>query len=147
LEIGDEMSRFVSIIIPTYNRPYLLNYNLKALENQTYNNCEVILVVGLPRPNGDGTEELIIKYQKNSSLNIKLFFEKKGVIRQLNKGIESAKGDIIMFTDDDAIPPPDWVKNHVQTYSKSNIGGVAGDVISAKHYFTKISQKNLLLHS
>ncbi len=126
------MNPRVSVLIPTYNRSRLLNENLKALESQTYKNFEVVVIVGYPRPSGDRTEALAREYQQNGSLRIKLIFEKKGVIRQLNSGIKFAEGEIIALLDDDAIADKDWIRNHLDVYSDSHVGGVAGNVIPAK---------------
>ena len=58
--------------------------------------------------------------------------EKKGVVRQLNSGFKLAKGEIIAFLDDDAIADQNWIKRHVDAYSKPNVGGMAGNVIRSK---------------
>jgi glycosyltransferase involved in cell wall biosynthesis len=125
------MNRRVSVLIPTYNRHTLLHQNLKALESQTCKDFEIIVVVGCPCPLGDLTEDLLRKYQRNSPLALEVVFEKKGVISQLNSGLKKAKCEIIAFLDDDAIADQDWIRNHIDSYSKSNVGGIAGNVIPA----------------
>jgi GT2 family glycosyltransferase len=63
-------------------------------------------------------------------VNIKLILQKKGYFTDaLNLGFDHAEGDIIAFLDDDAIPHADWLQSHVKTYTESNVGGVAGNVI------------------
>lgn len=117
-----------SILIPTYKRAHLLDYVLRGLRDQTYNDFEVIVVL---KPSGDNTEAIVREYKK--WLNIKLIFQNKGYFTDaLNLGLLHAQGDIIVFLDDDAIPHPDWLQNHVKSYADPSIGGVAGDVIPAK---------------
>ena len=116
----------ISILIPTYKRGHLLSYVLKGLRNQTYKDFEVIIVL---KPSGDNTEQIVKKYKR--WLNIKLILQKQGYVTgALNLGLEHAEGDIIAFLDDDAIPHPDWLQNHVKIYTESSVGGVAGNVIS-----------------
>jgi glycosyltransferase involved in cell wall biosynthesis len=118
---------FVTILIPTYKRAHLLNYVLEGLIKQTYKNFEVLVVL---KPSGDGTEEIVNKWSIN--LKIRLIEQKHGyVLDALNLGLKDALGQIILFLDDDVIPFPNLVQNHVQSYSLPNIGGVAGDVLKA----------------
>lgn len=115
----------VCVLIPTYKRADLLGYVLKGLEGQTYSDFEVLIVL---KPSGDITEDVIKTYEK--TLRIKLIRQQQGYfLDALNLGLGHAKGDIIAFLDDDAVPFPDWLKNHVEMYAKSKVGGVAGNVI------------------
>lgn len=116
-----------SILIPTYKRAHLLDHVLNSLVKQTFKNFEVIVVL---KPSGDGTEEVIKKYK--NTIKIRLILQKQGYVTDaLNLGLTHAKGDIIAFLDDDAIPFSEWLQNHVRIYIKSNVGGVAGEVIPA----------------
>jgi len=117
----------VSILIPTFNRAYLLDYVLTSLTNQTYKNFEVIVVM---KPSGDGTENIIKKHQE--SLKLKMIFQHKGtMVEALNLGFKNCSGDVLCFIDDDAVPALDWVQAIVETYALQNVGGVAGNVIPA----------------
>jgi glycosyltransferase involved in cell wall biosynthesis len=103
----------------------LIGYALKGLERQTYSNFEVLIVL---KPSGDKTEDVVKTFEKTLKINL-IIQEKGSVVDALNLGLEHTKGDIIAFLDDDAAPFPDWLKNHVETYAKSKVGGVAGNVI------------------
>jgi glycosyltransferase involved in cell wall biosynthesis len=116
-----------SIIIPTYKRAYLIDYVLDALTNQTFKDFEVLVVL---KPSGDGTEKIVNKYLQK--LEIKLIPQTEGfVLDALNLGLQNANGKIIIFLDDDAIPFPNLVQHHVESYKLPNVGGVAGDVLTA----------------
>ncbi|MCW4024088.1 MAG: glycosyltransferase family 2 protein [Candidatus Bathyarchaeota archaeon] len=118
---------FVSIIIPTFKRAQLIGYALEGLTKQTYNNFEVLVIL---KPSGDKTPEVVNNYK--NKLNIRLFnyTRKSGgcVTDQLNVGLKLASGDVIIFLDDDAVPAPDWLENHVKSYNVG-VGGVSGNVI------------------
>jgi glycosyltransferase involved in cell wall biosynthesis len=115
----------VSIIIPTYKRGNLLNYVLEALTTQTSKDFEVLMIV---KPSGDGTEQIIEKYRER--LKIKIIIQKHGYfLDALNLGLKNAKGKIIIFLDDDAVPFPNLIHSHILSYSTPAVGGVAGDVV------------------
>lgn len=117
----------VSVLIPSYNRALLIGHVLEALQRQSYSNFEVIVVL---KPSGDGTEEVLKKFEK--TLNVSLIIQEEGYVTDaLNLGLEHAKGAIVAFLDDDAIPHEDWLQKLLDAYSDSGIGGVAGNVIPA----------------
>jgi len=117
-----------SVVIPTYNRCTLLRLVLDGLSRQSYQNFNVIIVI---KRADDGTEEMIEKYKKG--LDIRTILQQKGhVIEALSLGLREATGDFIGFLDDDAIPAPDWLQRHAETYEQNDVAGVAGDVVSAK---------------
>jgi glycosyltransferase involved in cell wall biosynthesis len=117
----------VTILIPTYKRAHLLDHVLEGLTNQTYRNFEVLVVAKL---SGDSTVQTVGKYVKK--LSIKLLEQKKGyMIDALNLGLQNAAGHIILFLDDDAIPFPNLVQAHVESYYSPRVGGVSGDVLKA----------------
>ena len=118
---------FVTILIPTYKRAHLLDYVLNGLTNQTFCNFEVLVVF---KPSGDETEQIVNSYA--NKLKIKPVPQTgRYMIDALNMGLSNAKGEIILFLDDDAIPFPNLVQTHVESYLQPNIGGVAGDVLRA----------------
>jgi glycosyltransferase involved in cell wall biosynthesis len=118
----------VSVLIPTYKRAHLISYVFEGLRKQTYRDFEVVVVL---KPSGDRTTDIVKKYKK--WLNINLILQNRGyVVNALNLGFKNAQGEIIAFLDDDAVPLPDWIQKHLETYTESSIGGVAGNVIPAK---------------
>ncbi|MEM2143744.1 MAG: glycosyltransferase family 2 protein [Candidatus Jordarchaeaceae archaeon] len=115
----------VSVIIPTYKRGHLIKHILDSLKNQTYKNFEVIIIV---KPSGDQTVAVIEQYK--NCLSVSVVWQQKGnCLDAINIGIEHANGEIIVCGDDDSIPYPDWIENHVKAYRDPKIGGVAGDVL------------------
>lgn len=124
----------VSVLIPTYKRAHLLNYVLEALTKQTYRNFEVLVVL---KPSGDATDNILEKY--GSMLDIRVVLQVDGYfIDALNLGLENVRGDVVAFLDDDAIPFQDWIQTQVEAYGLPNVGGVAGDAITAELKHEKI---------
>ena len=118
----------VSVIIPTYGRASMIKYALDGLKRQKYRDFEVIVVL---KAAGDSTEKILKKYRED--LSIKTIIQEDGfVTNAYNLGLKKAKGQIIAFLDDDAIPYPDWLDEHVKIYIKSDeVGGISGTTKSA----------------
>ncbi len=88
----------VSIIVPVYNAEKYLVKCLDSLVNQTYKNCEIILIND---GSIDNSLSIIKDYQKKYS-NIKLINQSnKGQGQARNVGMKTATGDYIMFVDSD----------------------------------------------
>jgi len=113
----------VSVIIPTYKRASTLHYVLDGLKCQTYRNFELVVVF---KPCGDNTLSVLEQYRKD--LSMKIVIQEDGFVTDAyNLGLEEAKGQIVAFLDDDAVPYPNWLEEHVRTYNEySEVGGVSG---------------------
>lgn len=118
----------VSVIIPTYGRAFTLKYAFEGLKGQTYKNFEVVVVF---KPGSDETEKILKDYSKD--LPLRVIIQKDGFITgAYNLGLKKANGEIIAFLDDDAVPYPNWLEEHVKTYNKyGRVGGVSGPAVSA----------------
>lgn len=90
----------LSIIIVTNDkRPGELEQCLKALRRQTVKNFEVIIVHPCVTQKVSTLDEHVINVWQSG----------KGICNARNCGIDAAKGDIIVFTDDDAEPQANWL--------------------------------------
>ena len=107
----EESGDFYSIIIPTYNRSRGLINALNHLIEQTIpaNNYEIIIV---DDGSTDDTESQVAKYKiLNTKYNIRYFkIPNGGPAKARNFGIKQSKGEIIFFTDDDCVVPPNWME-------------------------------------
>lgn len=141
----------VSILIPTYKRPVNLINCLNSIENQSSKPEEVLII------NGDDSEELEEYLRQNfkTPLNYKIIKSPKGLTRQRNAGIKCAKGDIVIFIDDDVILNKDYIKEIFSVFQNftEGMGGVSGSVeakgIYANSIFRMLSQiysRIFLLH-
>lgn len=126
----NDSSLFASVVIPTYNRKETLKRTMEAVLNQSYpkDKYEIIIV---DDGSSDGTKELIEELSQKAG-NIKYLKQSnKGPASARNRGIEIAKGKIILFTDDDCIPEEQWIKKHASWHLKDDkIIGVGGLLIS-----------------
>ena len=115
----------ISVIVPTYNRAYMINECIEAILAQTMNDFEVIVVSDGAT---DNTKVVVEKYHEPRVL----FFEKQngGQASARNYGIIRSKGEYISLCDDDDRLYPD----HLATLSESlenhkDVGLVYSDAI------------------
>ena len=87
-----------SIIIPTFNSEKYLEKTLKSIDDQTYQNYEVIIC---DNHSTDNTTKIISKFIKDNK-RIKLIVRKDlGVADALNFGFENSNGDILCWLNSD----------------------------------------------
>lgn len=97
----------VSVIIPTLNRYKYLKDVLKDLENQAYQNFDVIII--------DQSEPFKKKFYDNFNLDIKLIHQKeKALWLARNKAIEFSDADYLLLFDDDSRVDINWISNHLK---------------------------------
>ncbi len=89
----------ISVIIPCYNSSLTICNALKSLENQKYQNFEVIII---DDGSIDDTQNIIKEYAGNSKLKIRYFKQKNGGVSSArNFGIQMAIGKYLAFLDAD----------------------------------------------
>ncbi len=118
-----------SIVIPTYNRSPILKKTLSSIEDQVFpkNEFETLII---DDGSTDDTKNIIEKFQKNSALNIKYFFQKnQGPGQARNTGIDNSKGDIILFAGDDTILDKFLLSEHNKIHQQTENIAVLGIIL------------------
>lgn len=132
----------VTVIIPTYRRPQDLSRCLEGLKKQVESIDEMILTV---RDTDLQTWTFLETFTPDTlPLNI-LTVTGSGVIIALNIALKAARGDIIVITDDDAVPHPDWLERIKTHFLLDNrVGGVGGrDFVYINGQLKEGSQHNV----
>ncbi|MFB6185803.1 MAG: glycosyltransferase family 2 protein, partial [Halobacteriaceae archaeon] len=101
----------VSVIIPSKDRPEKLGSVLSSIEDQTMIPDEVI-VAG----EGDLTNRVAQSFSR-----VSLVDGSGGIGAARNRAIEDASGDVLLFIDDDSIPPENWVESMVWTLQQDEV--------------------------
>lgn len=102
-------TELVSIIIPTYNREFVIRHTLESVLNQTHKNWECIIV---DDGSTDMTECIVQEFVNNDSRF--LFYKRpehktKGANSCRNYGFEKSKGKYIQWFDSDDIMHPNKI--------------------------------------
>lgn len=108
----------VSIVLPTYNRRQQLQQVLAGLAQQNYpaSQFEVIVVSD---GSTDGTNEYLYALRGQSGLALTVVVQpNQGPSAARNSGIQTATGAIVLFLDDDVVPVPDLITQHMTTHAQ-----------------------------
>lgn len=108
----------ISVVIPALNEEKLLPKTLTSLASLDRKPDEIIIV------DASSTDQTVSIAKKMGATVITVPKSTIGFSRQ--KGIEHASGDVIAFTDADAILPHDWLNRIERALSKPGIVGYFG---------------------
>ena len=142
------MSKFLSVVIPTYNRKEKLEMVLDSLNKQTYpkNKFEVLVIDDGSK---DGTEKMLDTFKP--SFDLKYFkSRKKGANAARNLGIKKARGEIVFFTGDDIILDKNLLKEHMKYHIKFEEIVIVGRTLPWPEFvetpFRKFNKERSLIH-
>lgn len=98
---------FVTVVIPTYNRLPLLKEAVASVQQQTFKNWELIII------DDCSPDETWLWLSNLNSAQIKVLrqTQNSGPSAARNWGIREAKGEFIIFLDDDDLLFPDALEN------------------------------------
>lgn len=111
----------LSIIVCTQDRPEALRQCLRALREQDHADTEILVVDNAPLHHP--AEEVSREFGVSYCLELR-----RGLAIARNTGASLAHGNLVAFTDDDAIPEPNWASDLVAEFSDETIAAVTGPV-------------------
>lgn len=104
--MGEEKKPSVSIVMATYNRADLIGETLESIIKQTYKDWECIIVDDGSTDNVSDIIEPFIKQDNRIKYYNRSADHLKGCSGCRNFGVKLAKGDFVIFFDDDDIVHP-----------------------------------------
>ncbi|RAK23643.1 glycosyltransferase involved in cell wall biosynthesis [Flavobacterium aquaticum] len=113
------MNALVSIITPSYNSAKFIAETIQSVQNQTYQNWEMIIV---DDGSSDETETVVLSIIENDSrIQFHKLSQNSGPAVARNTGIEKASGDYMTFIDADDIWFPTFIENNIKTIQETGI--------------------------
>ena len=111
------MMKKISVVIPTHNRPDLLNQAINSICNQTYNDWEIIVI---DDASNSAIDEIELR-QKHNSSTIKVLNNEvaQGIAKVRYQGAKEATGDYIIQLDDDDLLAPEALQTCINFLNKN----------------------------
>lgn len=122
---------YCSIIVPTYERPAQLTECLAALAQLEYprDRFEVIVI-----DDGGRNPLAHITDGFRGRLDITMLFQANaGPAAARNTAAARARGELLVFTDDDCRPEPSWLQHLVERFASRPERAIGGRTINALH--------------
>jgi len=111
-----------SVVVNTTDRAYPLRTLLRALEQQSYPHFEVVVVVG---PTRDDTLEMLQAYEGRVRI---MRCPKANLGQSRNVGLLAARGDVVAYIDDDAVPCIHWLAQLARLFRNPDLAATGGVV-------------------
>ena len=111
----------VSIVVPTCNRPVLLDQALASLKKQTYRRIEIVVV-------DDGSVDLAATQEVCSRHGVRLMALREKLYKgaACNHAVGSCSGEIVCFFDDDDIAREDMIASYVDAFGNTDADVLSG---------------------
>lgn len=109
-----------SIIIPTYNGATRIGACLEALKIETCGRNVEILVV-----NDGSTDSTVGSFGPDPSIRL-ISQLNSGPATARNRGALEARGDLLLFTDDDCVPAKGWFEAMLAPFAEAEVVGCKG---------------------
>ncbi len=123
-----ETSPLISVVIPTFNHADFLKVAISSVEEQTYQNFEIIIV---DNHSSDHTNKVVESFNDDRIRLHKI--NNEGIIAaSRNAGVDYAKGDWIAYLDSDDF----WYPTRLQCLVDNMDSDIKYDVISTDEYKT-----------
>ncbi len=124
---GKTGSKRVTVIIPNYNGLAFLEPCLAALERQTYENFDILVV---DNGSGDGS----VQWLRQRGIPVIPLKENLGFAAAVNAGIRAVKSPYVLLLNNDTEAEPEFVEELVRCISRSKrIFAVSSKMIQLHH--------------
>ena len=104
----------ISVIIPTCARPDMLVDCVASILANGFEDFEIIIV---DQDRHGGLKELLARRFPDEGRLVYLLLEQPHASRARNLGIEHARGEIVVFSDDDVEVEPQWLRAYIDGFA------------------------------
>jgi glycosyltransferase involved in cell wall biosynthesis len=123
----------ISIIICTRNRAHELKRTLTALKDVNTDTDYKLELIVVDNGSSDDTKSIIASTNLDPIVVRYAFQPQRGQVKARNLGLREAKGDVIVFTDDDVRPKPEWLRELTLPIIQGDCDATVGAVRIAPH--------------
>jgi GT2 family glycosyltransferase len=116
-----------SLIIVTKARPDPLRAALRSVARALPANGEVIVVDG--DPDGSAADPVVELRHRYPDISVRYLASEPGMTLQRNTGIDAARGDVVVFIDDDCTVEPDLFEALARVYGDPSVIGATGLIL------------------
>ncbi len=114
----------ISVVVATYNRAHMLREHIDSVLAQEGIDFECVYV---DDGSTDETPHVLESYAATHSDQIRwLRVTNRGQGLARNVGVDHAKGELLVFTDDDVVVPPGWLAALHESFMGHSCGAVSG---------------------
>lgn len=102
----------ISVVVPSHFRPLRLRWLLNALHEQSLDRARWEVIVG--HDSGEETERLLRDHPLAASGTLRSAEQPTGIgvpASNRNRALGLARGEVVVFTDDDCRPPANWLES------------------------------------
>ena len=124
----------ITIIIATSSRPDYLTETLLSLSRVEIPAAMEVNLLLVENGVQSGAQRLLDTFPRGRLSKVMYAFEPvRGKSHALNRALALARGDILLFTDDDVRFPPQWIEKMCGLIINGQADAVAGGVVLAGH--------------
>jgi len=125
---GTETTVDLTVVICTLDRPESLRQTLRTLATQSWGGSWDILVVD--NGGGDASGERACALVHDLPVDLRVTVEaRRGLSFARNRALAEARGDAIVFIDDDVNCLPGWLAAHGDALRDASVAGVGGRIL------------------
>ena len=127
----------VTLLIPAYNEQNVIAEKIENSLSLDY--PQDLLEIVVASESNDRTNDIVEKFQEKGVV-LYSFEERRGKSRMLHEVYPKAKGEIVVFSDANAIYDTQAMKKLVRNFNDKRIGGVLGNLIITNPEKSSISE-------
>lgn len=128
MEILATSKPLISIVMSTYNNAESLRITIQQLLNQVVGEPQLFEIIVINNNSSDDTAAVLESFL-STHIQYQHYFEgKQGLSNARNTGLAHAKGEYILFTDDDAEIYPGWLARYLNNIRTSNAECIFGGI-------------------
>lgn len=120
----------LSVVVCTYNRCESLKDTLKALAAQQTDTGTLWELLVIDNNSKDQTKAVCEAAARSFPVPLRYVFEgKQGLSAARNRALQEVRGTWMLFTDDDVLPHPDWVRVMLRAFKETEADCLSGKIL------------------